>query len=156
MVRFYAENIQFLDRKASEFGIPNVKLNISQIIRTGRLPAAISFCLWKSNNPRIIGQKLRYLKLDVPIAFSSPRALPEVVLFWCQMKAHIFLIITPKFQLQIYYTLEVKAENVPISSIPILIFLYTFMTALSSVSHTYFCPSRENKKHPWGTIVQND
>ena len=28
-----------------------------------------------------------------------PRAHPEVVLlFWCQMKAHIFLIITPKFQ----------------------------------------------------------
>ena len=45
MVRFYAENVQFLDRKASEFGIPNVKLHIFQKLRTGRLPAAISFCL---------------------------------------------------------------------------------------------------------------
>ena len=97
-----------------------------------------------------------YLKLDVPIAFSSPRALPEVVLFRCQMKAHIFLIITPKFKLQIYYTLEVIAENVPISSISILIFSFIFITALSPVSHTYFCPRRENKKHPWGKIVQND
>ena len=37
------------------------------------------------------------------------------------MKAHIFLIVTPKFQPQIHYTLEVIAENVPISSIPIWI-----------------------------------
>ena len=59
MARFYAENVQFLDRKASEFGIPNVKLHISQIMRIGRLPAAISFCLWKSDNPRIIGEKIR-------------------------------------------------------------------------------------------------
>ena len=50
----------FLDRKAPEFEIPNVKLHIFQITRTGRLPAAISLCLWKSDNPRIIGQKLRY------------------------------------------------------------------------------------------------
>ena len=56
---FYAENIQLLDRKASEFGIPNVKLHIFQIICTGRLTAANSFGLWKSDNPRIIGQKLR-------------------------------------------------------------------------------------------------
>ena len=42
--------------KASEL---NVKLHITQIIRTGRLSAAIIFCLWKSDNPRIIGRKLR-------------------------------------------------------------------------------------------------
>ena len=35
------------------------------------------------------------------------------------MKAYIFLIITLKFQLQIHYTLEVIAENEPISGIPI-------------------------------------
>ena len=29
-----------------------------------------------------------------------PRVQPEAVNFWCQMKAHIFLIITPKFQPQ--------------------------------------------------------
>ena len=51
-----------------------------------------------------------YLKWYVPIAFSSHRAQLEVVLFWCQMKAHIFLIVTPKFQLQLYYTLAVIAE----------------------------------------------
>ena len=51
-----------------------------------------------------------------------PRVQPEVVLFCCQIKAHIFLIINPKFQLQICYTLEVIAENVHISGIPILIF----------------------------------
>ena len=66
----------------------------------------------------------------------------------CQMKAHIFLIMTPKFQLQIHYTLEVIAENVPISGIPIFIFLCIFIIALASppVSNTYFCPRRENKK----------
>ena len=70
----------------------------------------------------------RNLKLieDVPIAFSSPKVQPRVDLFWCQMKAYIFLIIIPKFWLQIQYTLEVIAENVPFSSIPIFIFLYVF------------------------------
>ena len=45
------------------------------------------------------------------------------------MKAHIFLIITSKFQLQICYTLEVIAENVPVSCVPVLIFLRIFITA---------------------------
>ena len=78
-----------------------------------------------------------------PIAFSSLRAQPEVALFWCQMKAHI-LIITPKSQLQIRYTLEVIAENAPISGVPFWIFLCIFITASPPVSHTYFCPRREN------------
>ena len=38
-------------------------------------------------------------------------------ILWCQMKAHTFLIITPKFQLHIHYTLEAIAENVPISNL---------------------------------------
>ena len=38
------------------------------------------------------------------------------------MKAHIFLIITQKFQLQRYYTSESTAENVLIIDLPILIF----------------------------------
>ena len=71
------------------------------------------------------------------------------------MKAHSFLIVTPKFQLQIHYTLEDIAESVQISSIPVLIFLGIFKTASSPVSHTYFCPRRENKKQPWGKFVQN-
>ena len=66
--------------------------------------------------------------------------------FCCQMIAHIFLIVTPKFQLQIHYSLEVIAENVPISGIPIFNFLFIFITASSTVSHTCFCPRRENKK----------
>ena len=101
-----------------------------------------------------------YLKWYVPIAFSSPRAQPEVpvVLFWCQMKAHIFLIITPKFQLQIHYGilyLVVTTENVPISGIPILIFLCIFISASSSVSHTYFCPRREIRSNLEVKFVQN-
>ena len=63
---------------------------------------------------------------DVPIAAPSPRAQPEVVFFWCQMKGHIFLIITPKFQLQIHFTLEVTTENVLISGIPICFFFSVF------------------------------
>ena len=51
-----------------------------------------------------------------------------------------------KFQLQIHCTLEGTAENVPIIGIPILIFLCIYITASSPVSHTYFCPRRENKK----------
>ena len=61
----------------------------------------------------------------------------------CQMKVHVFLIITPKFQLQIHYTLVVIAESVPISGIPILVFLYIFITASFPMSHSYFCPRRE-------------
>ena len=91
--------------------------------------------IWARN--RCLGRDTRVgcLKWYVPIAFSSPRAQSEVVLFWCQMKAHIFLIIAPNFQLQIHYTLEVIAENVPISGIPILIFLRIFIIASSPVSH---------------------
>ena len=59
--------------------------------------------------------------------------------FWCQMKAHTFLIITPKFQLEMYYNLSVMAENVPMYGIPI------FIAASSQVSHSYFCPRRENR-----------
>ena len=62
-----------------------------------------------------------------------PMMQPEVVRFWCQMKAHTFLIITLKFQPQIHYTLEAIAENVPISGIPIFIFLCIFITASTPV-----------------------
>ena len=77
-----------------------------------------------------------------------PRAQLEVVpFFWCQMKPHIFLIIAPKFQLQIHYTSEVIAENVPISDIPILIFICIFITVSSPVSYTYFCPGKKIKSN---------
>ena len=58
-----------------------------------------------------------------------PGPQQEEVWFWYQMKAHIFFIITTIFQLQIHYTLEVIAEKVLISSIPILIFSCIFITA---------------------------
>ena len=70
-------------------------------------------------------------------------AQPEVVLFWCQMKAHFCLIITPEFQLRIHYTLAAIAENAPTSGIPILIFLCIFITASPPVLHSYYCPRRE-------------
>ena len=57
--------------------------------------------------------------------------------FWCQMKAHIFLIIIPKFQLQIHHTLEVIRENIPISGVPILNFLRIFITDSSLVSQCH-------------------
>ena len=78
------------------------------------------------------------------ITFSSPRAQPEAVLFWYE--SPYFSNYNPKFQLQIHNTLEVIADNVPISGIPILIFLCIFITASSPVSHTCFCLRRENKK----------
>ena len=62
------------------------------------------------------------LKWYVPITFWALRAQPDVVLFWYQQKAHIFLNITPKFPLQIHYTLAVIAENAPISGITIFVF----------------------------------
>ena len=46
------------------------------------------------------------------------------IFFVCQMKTHIFLILIPKFQLQIHNTWEV--ENVPISGIPNLTFFMYF------------------------------
>ena len=69
------------------------------------------------------------LKWFVPIAFAYPQgSTRSSTFFWYQMKAHIFLIITPKFQLRIHCTLAVVAENVPFSSIPILIFSCIFIT----------------------------
>ena len=39
---------------------------------------------------------LKKLKWYVPIT-SSPRAQPEVALFWCQMKVHIFILYPQNF-----------------------------------------------------------
>ena len=91
----------------------------------------------------------------VPIALSSPTAQPEVVLFLVSNESPYFSHYNPKIQLQIHYSLAVIAENVPVSGIPIFIFLRIFITALSPVSHSYCYPRRENKKQPSGKIVQN-
>ena len=70
----------------------------------------------------------------MPIKFLSPGAKQEVVLFWRQMKAHIFLIISPKFQLQIHnILLKLQQKNATISGIPILI-LCIFIKVSSHVS----------------------
>ena len=74
---------------------------------------------------------------------SSPGLNQKYYFLVCQMKAHIFVIIVSKFQLQIHYTLEVITENVPISSILILIFLCIFMTASFPVSHFFTFASGE-------------
>ena len=80
-----------------------------------------------------------------PLHSHPPGLNQKWYFFWSQIKAHIFLIITQKFQLQIHYMLAVIAENVPIFGIPILIFLCIFITGTFPVSHSYFCPRRENK-----------
>ena len=73
-------------------------------------------------DPTSIKHSVSTLKSPYADYILLPRVQPEVVRFWCQMKAHIFLIIIPKFQPQIHHTLEVIAENVPISGIPIFIY----------------------------------
>ena len=84
------------------------------------------------------------------LQYHSSSAQLEVVGFWCQMKAPIFLITAKLITklIQIYYTYKVIAETVPVCGIPILIFFGSFITALYPVPHTYFCPGRENKKQP--------
>ena len=58
------------------------------------------------------------LEALMPITFSSPRAHPEVVYFLYQMKAHIFLIANPKFQLQILCSFGDITKSVKLIGIP--------------------------------------
>ena len=48
----------------------------------------------------------------MPITFSPPTAQPEVVHFFNQIKAHIFLVANPKFQLQILCSFGDMTKNV--------------------------------------------
>ena len=93
----------------------------------------------------IISDDRFHLKALMPITFSSPRAQLEVI-FLVSHKNPYCLIITSNFQFQIHYSLEVTAENVRISDIPILIFLVMLTTASPLVSHTCLCPWKENNK----------
>ena len=86
------------------------------------------------------GTCLKIVYFKVPIAFSSPRAQPKVVIFWVSNESPYFSHLPKKVKLQIHYTLEVIAENVSISSVPTMVFSCIFITASSTVSHTYFCP----------------
>ena len=71
---------------------------------------------------------------------SHPRGSTGRSTFWCQKKAHIFLIVTPRFQLQIHFTLAVMAENVPISGMQIVDFLMYFHNSLFPSATFLFLP----------------
>ena len=89
------------------------------------------------------------------ITFSSPRVQPEVVHFFYQMKAHIFLFANPKFQLQILCSSGDITKNVKLNVIPENNFLCIFIIASSSGVHTFFCLWRVNKKLPQGETLLN-
>ena len=85
----------------------------------------------------------------MPITFSSPRAQPEVVYFFdIKMKAHIFLIANPKFQLQILCSFGDITKVVKLNGIPENNFLCIFIIASSPGVYTFFCLWRVNKKLP--------
>ena len=93
----------------------------------------------------------------MPITFSSPRAQPKVVYFLIldQMKAHIFLIANPKFELQIRCSFGDITKSVKFNGIPENDLLYIFIIASSPGVHTFFCLWRVNKKLPQGETSQN-
>ena len=61
------------------------------------------------------------------------------------MKAHIFLIANPKFQLQILCSLGVITKSVKLNGIPENN-LCTFIIASSPGVHTFFCLDLESKQ----------
>ena len=71
------------------------------------------------------------------------------------MKAHIFLIANPKFQLQILCSFGDRTKSVKLNGIPENNFLCIFITASSPGVHTFFCLWRVNKKLPQGKTSQN-
>ena len=70
------------------------------------------------------------------------------------MKAHIFLITNPKFQLQILCSLGDITKMVKLNGIPENN-LCIFIIASSPGTHTFFCLWRVNKKLPQGETSQN-
>ena len=71
------------------------------------------------------------------------------------MKAHIFLIANPKFQLQILCSFGDISKRVKLNGIPENNFLCIFIIASSPGVHTFFCLWRVNKKLPQGENSQN-
>ena len=71
------------------------------------------------------------------------------------MKAHIFLIANPKFQLQILCRFGDITKSVKLNGIPENNFLYIFIITSSPGVHTFFCLWRVNKKLPKGKTSQN-
>ena len=70
------------------------------------------------------------------------------------MKAHIFLVANPKFQLQILCSSGDMTKNVKLIGIPENDFLCIFIIASSPGVHTFFCLWRVNKKLPQGETSQ--
>ena len=68
--------------------------------------------------------------------------------FKYQMKAHIFLVANPKFQLQILCSFGDMIKNVKLIGIPVNNFLCIFIIASSPGVHSFFCLWRVNKKLP--------
>ena len=71
------------------------------------------------------------------------------------MKAHIFQIANPKFQLQILCSFGDITKSVKLNGIPENNFLCIFIIASSPGVHTFFCLWRVNKKLPQGETSQN-
>ena len=67
-------------------------------------------------------------------------------IFWYQMKAHIFLIANPKFQLQILCSFGDITKSVKWNGIPENNFFCIFIIASSPGVHTFFYLWRVNKK----------
>ena len=75
--------------------------------------------------------------------------------FLFQIKAHICLVLNPKFQLQILCSFGDMTKKVKFIGIPENNFLCIFIIATSPRVHTFFCIWRENKKLPRGETSQN-
>ena len=70
------------------------------------------------------------------------------------MKAHIFLIVNPKFQLQILCSFGDITKCVKLKGIPENNFLCIFIIASSPGVHTFFCLWGVSKKLPQSEITK--
>ena len=70
------------------------------------------------------------------------------------MKAHIFLVANPKFQLQILCSFGDMAKHGKFIGMPENNFVCIFIIASSPGVHTFFCLWRVNKKLPEGETSQ--
>ena len=78
----------------------------------------------------------------MPIIFSFQGCTRKQFVFWCQMKAHICLIITQKFQHQIHYTLEFIAD---FQYTNIYFLIYFHISLILSVTYLFFAPGEKIK-----------
>ena len=89
---------------------------------------------------------IQWLKWHIPITFSSPRANRKWYFFgWQKKSSYIFLVIIPKYQLRVHYTLAVIAENTLISGRPIFIFLCIFQQLHPQCHILVFAPGEKTR-----------